>query len=671
MRNDYLQSASKMIGRREILTGMAAALVLPRSLLAATGRPLELRFAQGLPDGVSLRRASPGFAEAAGGRLVMAAPDQPRLARDPGSGRMIGLLIEGAATNYAQHACGLTDRFWQPKGAARAMAAPESPAPDGTQNAARLRIRRQPGELGLIGSAGRIGSGEICCLSIYLKRGGAGPGWALNVYDYASYHGHFARQILTESWQRAIVPIRWDAADTGVKLINLAAGRPEAAADELSEALAWGCQLELGRSATSLIPTTDGPAERAADIVTFDPAALSQPEGVLRLSLPRGGLRGGTILDTAGAEQGGIRLGYSESGWLLARIGGTSLAGIRDATADTEIELGWSPRGVTLASGTGSVLGRQAEAGPPGPVQCGTTARLLARLDGTAPLNGVIAALIFAEAAPVVTLAGAAPSFVPAGYAAVFGDEFDDADLSRINENASGGRAGAPAWRSRYRQDRFTVINQEKQIYMDRDFRGKSARPLGVQPFDLSNSVLTITADRADPVTVSPFILNFKYTSGCITSELTHWQTYGYFEMRARLPVGKGFFPAFWLLPKRIAWPPEIDIFESSGARPDAVHLGVILENHRGADRWIEDVVSIGDSFHVYALEWTREQLVWSLDGKPVWQQPNEIHEDMYILANLALGNRDPKFIPDPDATTPFPGHFEIDYIRAYQRARA
>jgi hypothetical protein len=41
----------------------------------------------------------------------------------------------------------------------------------------------------------------------------------------------------------------------------------------------------------------------------------------------------------------------------------------------------------------------------------------------------------------------------------------------------------------------------------------------------------------------------------------------------------------------------------------------------------------------------------------------------MYILANLALGSHDPKFIPDPDETTPFPGKFEIDYIRAYRKA--
>jgi beta-glucanase (GH16 family) len=250
----------------------------------------------------------------------------------------------------------------------------------------------------------------------------------------------------------------------------------------------------------------------------------------------------------------------------------------------------------------------------------------------------------------------------------VFGDDFDNPDLSRFNENAIGGKPGAPAWRSRYRHDRFTVINQEKQIYMDPAFHGKAPTPLGIQPFSIRNGILTIAAERADPVKVSPYILNFKYTSGCITSELTHVQTYGYFEMRAKLPLGKGFFPAFWLLPKRDVWPPEIDIFEASGARPHAVHLGVLAGPHRTADHWVEDVIAIGDGFHVYALEWTKEQLTWTLDGKPVWQQPNEIHEDMYILANLALGNRDPKFIPDPDDSTPFPGKFEIDYIRAYQR---
>lgn len=266
--------------------------------------------------------------------------------------------------------------------------------------------------------------------------------------------------------------------------------------------------------------------------------------------------------------------------------------------------------------------------------------------------------------------AGAASGFAPAGYRPVFGDDFDDADVSRINETATGGRPGAPAWRSRYRHDRFTIINQEKQIYVDPAFAGTAGRALGVQPFSIANGILTISANRADPTRVQPFVKGIAYTSGCITSEFTFWRTYGYYEMRARLPLGKGFFPAFWLLPKRVAWPPEIDVFEASGVRPSDVHVGVLGPEHQGgANTWIKGVIQIAEGFHVYGLDWNPESIAWFLDGREVWRQPNSIREDMYVLANLAVGNRDPNFIPNPDSSTPFPGRFEIDYIRVYARA--
>ena len=283
-------------------------------------------------------------------------------------------------------------------------------------------------------------------------------------------------------------------------------------------------------------------------------------------------------------------------------------------------------------------------------------------------LLGAAGALIspaWADAASPAHVAG----FAPLGYRQVFGDDFDDGDVGRINENASGGRDGAPAWRSRYRQDRFTIINEEKQIYVDPAFAGTADHPLGVQPFSIANGVLTIAANRADPVRARPFLHGIAYTSGCITTELTFWRTYGYYEMRARLPLGKGYFPAFWLLPKRDAWPPEIDVFEASGVRPKSVHMGVIAPDKQATDHWINGVIDIADGFHAYGLEWTRETISWSLDGREVWRRPNSVHEDMYVLANLAVGNRDPRFIPNPDESTPFPGKLEIDYIRVFAKA--
>lgn len=255
----------------------------------------------------------------------------------------------------------------------------------------------------------------------------------------------------------------------------------------------------------------------------------------------------------------------------------------------------------------------------------------------------------------------------------VFADEFDDGNVLRINENATGGKPGAPAWRSRYRHPRKDVINQEKQIYVDAAFSGTSDKPLGVQPFSIANSVLTIRAQRSDPARVAPFIWNYGYTSGCITSELTHSQTYGYFEMRARLPVGRGFWPAFWLLPKRPVWPPEIDIFEGSGAQPDKVFHNVIeaQPGRPGSNSgWMQMPPLAADGFRVFGLEWTRTRIAFIVDGRLSFEYRNhQLHEDMYMLANLALGSHSASWIPDPDASTPFPGEFQIDYIRAFARA--
>lgn len=270
---------------------------------------------------------------------------------------------------------------------------------------------------------------------------------------------------------------------------------------------------------------------------------------------------------------------------------------------------------------------------------------------------------------------------MPEGYRLAFGDEFDDADVARINENATGGRPGAPAWRSRYRQPRKDVINQEKQIYMDVAFAGTSGRPLAVQPFRIADSILEIKAERADPARVQPFIWDHRFTSGCITSELTHSQRYGYFEVRARIPRGKGFWPAFWLLPKSGAWPPEIDIAELSGARPTSiwsnVHPGAKAKPEAPAapsaappGRWIDGVADITTEFHAYAMEWTPQRITCFFDGQPTSEITGHgIDEEMYFLANLAVGSHDPHWIPDPDESTPFPSVLGIDYVRIYEKA--
>jgi len=279
---------------------------------------------------------------------------------------------------------------------------------------------------------------------------------------------------------------------------------------------------------------------------------------------------------------------------------------------------------------------------------------------------GTAAALAASAAWPA-----AAQSFVPEGYRLVFGDDFDDTDLSRINEEGRGGRPGAPAWRSRYRHARSTAINAEKQVYVDAAYAGSGSTPLGLQPFAIEGGVLSISAERVPPL-LQPQLGGQRYASGVITSERTHSQRYGYFEMRARLPAGRGFWPAFWLLPQSGAWPPEIDILEASGARPRDVHVGLIDKSRpkgRPGGLWIADAVDTTDGFHTYAAEWTAEDIRFLVDGTLHFASgAHGLHEPMYLLANLAVGSHDPNWIPDPDASTPFPGRLQIDHIRAYRR---
>lgn len=285
------------------------------------------------------------------------------------------------------------------------------------------------------------------------------------------------------------------------------------------------------------------------------------------------------------------------------------------------------------------------------------------------------AALPAAPAARTLPPAGDR-GFAPRGYQLVFEDDFDDPDLRRINENALYGKRGAPAWRSRYRHGRDDVINEEKQIYMDVEFAGTRGRPLGVQPFSIRDSVLRIEANRADPVRVKPYIWDYDYTSGVISSELTFWQTYGYFEMRAKMPAGRGFWPAFWLVAKRDAWPPELDIFECFGHKPDVVRHGVLgndvldeSSDQKSEGKDVTSMVNVTDGFHCYAMEWTRTDNIFYINGTETFRAKNFVHEAMFLQANLAIGSADEYWVPNPDRTTPFPSHFEIDYIRAYRKA--
>ncbi len=302
------------------------------------------------------------------------------------------------------------------------------------------------------------------------------------------------------------------------------------------------------------------------------------------------------------------------------------------------------------------------------------------RRSATGKISAVlcIGGLIAGACAPAV---GQPLKATPDGrrLALVFSDDFD---------TFRPWMGGAGVWRTTFRDGRSDddydlrtlKWNKEQQLYVDPGMRAHPSEhngasdlnqgggalagpPLGLNPFSVHDGALSITADRTPP-RLTHELGGYNYTSGLITSQPIFNQTYGYFEMRARLPAGKGVWPAFWLLPSDLDWPPEIDVMESVG---DPTKVFVTVHSKHQKTDGTAVTVTPGD-FHTYSVSWDRERLIWYVDGREVRRQPTppDMHKPMYLLANLALGG---DWAGSPDRTTPFPVHFVIDYIRAYRFA--
>ncbi len=149
-----------------------------------------------------------------------------------------------------------------------------------------------------------------------------------------------------------------------------------------------------------------------------------------------------------------------------------------------------------------------------------------------------------------------------------------------------------------------------------------------------------------------------NYSCGWVYSKV--WHAYGYMEIRAQYPVGKGQWPAWWML--REGWPPEFDIAEfrgASGPSNDYMTQAVYDE----AAQWNSSTFG-GDytGWHVYGFEWGHGFLKWYIDGvltKTV-NDPDIPTQAMYTILSAGLDST-------ADASTGFPNYYVIDYFRCYQ----
>lgn len=172
----------------------------------------------------------------------------------------------------------------------------------------------------------------------------------------------------------------------------------------------------------------------------------------------------------------------------------------------------------------------------------------------------------------------------------------------------------------------------------------------------------------------------YAYTSGMVTSGRGYGErpepdrfatTYGYFEIRAKVPAGKGLWSAFWLMPSTHKSKPEIDVMEVLGHLPDMLKMHVHYrdddgESHGpGSESKVQDM---SQDFHVIGVDWQRDAIIWYFDGEEKWRytvEENISKEPMYILINLAVGGVWPGA---PEEGTVFPADYLIDYVRVWKR---
>lgn len=197
--------------------------------------------------------------------------------------------------------------------------------------------------------------------------------------------------------------------------------------------------------------------------------------------------------------------------------------------------------------------------------------------------------------------------------------------------------------------------NNERQIYTTSNHT-------------LKNGNLIITAKKEGD----------KYTSTRITTAGKKEFRYGYIEARAKLPVGQGIWPAFWMLGsniKQVGWPMagEIDILEYVGKEPHMVFTSLHTKDSHGEtiNTKKTSFPDIEEGWHIYAINWTKDKIEFFVDDKSVYtfspeNKTTEIwpfDQPFYFIVNVAIGGN---FGGPAVDDTIFPQEFMVDYIRVY-----
>ena len=246
------------------------------------------------------------------------------------------------------------------------------------------------------------------------------------------------------------------------------------------------------------------------------------------------------------------------------------------------------------------------------------------------------------------------------GYKLKWKDDFNGDSLNKADWNVE---THEPGW-----------VNSEWQAYVD------SADNIQVKDGKLLiKPVETVNADGTR-----------SYTSGRINTQGKHDFKYGYFECRAKVPTGKGYLPAFWMMPTDEnlygQWPKcgEIDIMEVMGQETNkaygTIHYGEPHDQSQGTCT-VDAKNNFADQYHTYACDWEPGKITWYIDGVKFHEEsdwfsaksgqgevayPAPFDQPFYMILNLAVGG---SWVGYPDDSTTYADQqFAVDYVKVYQK---
>ncbi len=321
-----------------------------------------------------------------------------------------------------------------------------------------------------------------------------------------------------------------------------------------------------------------------------------------------------------------------------------------------------SPKDYVAASGTVTIPANQTQANIDVQVMGDATNLRQANLEFTVQLsNPKFCTLISASAKG--TIVSEDGTFLPTdnagyttplsypGYTLVWSDEFSGASLDATVWNQEIGNNNG--WG-----------NNELEYYTN-----------SLKNIFLSNGNLIIEARKETTG-------GFNYTSGRMTTQNKKQFKFGRMDIRAKLPVGKGIWPALWMLGSNITtvgWPAcgEMDIMELIGTYPGRVYATMHWKDVGGGhdSKGTNFNLTSGDfsqQFHVFSMVWAQDiikcyvddQLYLTVTLANLGMANYPFNADQFFLFNVAVGGQWPG---SPDGTTNFPQRMFVDYVRVFQ----